>query len=146
MPRFRYQPAPDVAQDLSRLVEELGFSHIDPERIHCRRSWGSTSDADARIWEFPSIWQDALGVPPQYVIEVLSQHYDGLERSEQLKILIHELLHIPSTFSGALRNHSGQGETIDEQTVDRYYEKIRQSVEDPVTADPEELQFELPLF
>jgi predicted metallopeptidase len=115
-----------VARDLTRLVEVLDFSHIDPERIHCRRSWGSTADIYARIWELPAIWQEALGVRPQYLIEVLAEHYDTLDRPERLKILIHELLHIPRTFSGAVRGHRGQGERIDDRTVERYFKRYRE--------------------
>jgi predicted metallopeptidase len=125
MARFRYADAPDVAEDVVRLVEALDFSHIDVERVHCRRSWGSTADVYARIWELPSIWQDALKIAPQYLIEVLSEHYDGLDREERLKILIHELLHIPRTFSGAVRGHRGQGERIDDRAVERYFRRYR---------------------
>jgi len=121
MARFRYQEAPDVAERIHRLVELLDFKHIDPHRLHCRRSTGSTARAYARIWELPSIWQDALGIPGQYVIEVLAEHYDPLPEEERLKTLIHELLHIPKTFSGALRGHRGQGEPINGHTVNRYY-------------------------
>jgi predicted metallopeptidase len=126
MARFRFAPAPDVTRDLVRLVAVLDFSHIDPERVHCRRSWGSTADIYARIWELPSIWQEALGVRPQYLIEVLAEHYDTLGPSERLKILIHELLHIPRTFSGAVRGHRGQGERIDDRTVERYFKRYRE--------------------
>jgi predicted metallopeptidase len=126
MARFRFESAPEIADELARLVEVLEFTHIDPVRIHARRSWGSTSRAYARIWELPSIWQDALGVAPQYVIEVLAEHFDGLDADERTRILIHELLHIPSTFSGALRNHRGQGETIDDRAVNRYFRTYRE--------------------
>jgi predicted metallopeptidase len=125
MARFRFAPAPDVARDMGRLVEVLDLNHIDRERVHCRRSWGSTADIYARIWELPSIWQEALNVRPQYLIEVLAEHYDALDRAGRLKILIHELLHIPRTFSGAVRGHRGQGERIDDRTVERYFKRYR---------------------
>lgn len=121
VPRFRTEPAPDLESIVQDLVEVLGFDHIDPARVHLRRSVGSTSRAYARIWELPSIWQEALAVRPQYVIEVLHEHFDVESEEERTKILIHELLHIPRTFSGALRNHRGSGERIDGRTVNRYY-------------------------
>lgn len=124
MGRVRFEPAPEVHAALSHLVDFLEFTHIDVARIHCRRSYGSTSRAYARIWELPTIWQGALDVAPQYVIEVLAEHFDPVSDEEQTKVLIHELLHIPSTFSGALRGHQGQGERIDGRTVNRYYRRL----------------------
>ena len=124
MGRVRFEPAPEVHAALSRLVDVLEFAHIDVARIHCRRSYGSASRAYARIWELPTIWQGALGVRPQYVIEVLAEHFDPVDEVERTKVLIHELLHIPSTFSGALRGHQGQGERIDGRTVNRYYRRF----------------------
>jgi predicted metallopeptidase len=128
MARFTHRPAPDVQRDMSDLVGILEFDHIDPDRVHCRRSQGSTADIYARIWELPGMWQKALDVPPQYVIEVLAEHYDVLPRDEQLKIVIHELLHIPKTFSGAVRNHSGQGEKIDGHSVNRYFRRYQKAI------------------
>lgn len=128
MARFTHSPAPDVQRDLADLVEILEFHHVDAERVHCRRSQGSTADIYARIWELPGMWQKALDVPAQYVIEVLTEHYDLLSRDEQLKILIHELLHIPKTFSGAVRNHSGQGEKIDGHSVNRYFRRYQKAI------------------
>ena len=128
MGRFAHREAPDVQRDLTDLVGILKFDHVDPSRVHCRRSTGSTADIYARIWELPGMWQKALDVPAQYVIEVLTEHFDGLERDAQLKIIIHELLHIPKTFSGAVRNHSGQGERIDGHAVNRYFRQYQKAI------------------
>ena len=130
MPRFDTQPAPDIHRRLRALVELLEFSHIDPERIHCIRSRGSTSQAYARIWELPRVWQNALRVEPQYIVEVLEEHFAGEPDEEQDKILIHELLHIPKTFSGALRNHRGHGEPINNRTVNKYYALYRKRLQE----------------
>lgn len=138
--KFRHEEAPDIARRLRTLVEILEFTHIDGDRVHARRSWGSRADAYARIWEFPEMWQTVLGEPPQYVIEVLSEHFDRLGDEEQTRILIHELLHIPSTFSGAVRNHRGSGECIDDDTVERYYARYRATVD---RARPASAQYDL---
>ena len=147
MARFTHRPAPDVQRDMADLVEILQFTHIDPDRVHCRRSQGSTADIYARIWELPGMWQEALGVPAQYVIEVLVEHYDVLDRDEQLKIVIHELLHIPKTFSGAVRNHSGQGERIDGHAVNRYFRRYQKAIREREARQHREVegQFILPL-
>ncbi len=145
MGRVRFEAAPDIAARITRLVEVIGFDHIDPARIHSRRSRGSSAQAYARIWELPSVWQEALGVEPQYVIEVLSEHFDSLPDDEQTKTLIHELLHIPSTFSGALRNHRGQGERIDGHAVNRYYRRYLKTIREREEAAEREARGQLDL-
>jgi predicted metallopeptidase len=147
MGTLRHAPAPDVAAQIARITEVLDFAHIDPARVHCRRSWGSTADAYARIWDLPRMWQEALDVPPQYVLEVLSEHFDVLSPEEQLKTLIHELLHIPRSFSGALRGHRGQGERIDGRTVNKYYRRFCRvlAAREAASAPGDGVQLALPL-
>lgn len=102
---MHWQAAPDITRRITFLVERLNLVHIDPKRIVCFESQGSTSSARARIWSLPTIWQQALGVEPHYCVEVLSEKFDRLSPDDQERVLIHELLHIPKTFSGALVPH-----------------------------------------
>jgi predicted metallopeptidase len=108
--------APDVERRVNDIVGVLSYGHINEFRLFCMRSRNATANAYARIWNLPDIWQKALGVGAFYIIEVLSQHYDKLPEEEKDKVLIHELLHIPKTFSGALRPHGGKIK-INERTV-----------------------------
>ncbi len=108
--------APDVEAKVKEIVDALSYGHINEFRIICMRSRNATARAYARIWNLPDIWQKALSVGTFYIIEVLSQHYDKLDGEEKEKVLIHELLHIPKTFSGALRPHGGKVR-IDGRTV-----------------------------
>ena len=126
---FRTEPAPDVASLVDHLVRHLDMAHIDTARIFSVRSFGSTSECLARIWALPAIWQDALAIRPHYIIEVVSQHYDGLPGEEKEKTLIHELLHVPRTFSGALRPHRSPHLKIDGRTVNRLHRQYRRSVD-----------------
>jgi predicted metallopeptidase len=117
-----WQFAPDLQKDIFKLVKKLNFDHIDPKKIVAFRSFGSKSRARARIWSLPRIWQKALKVEPHYCIEVLSEKFDHLRSSEKKKILIHELLHIPKTFSGSLLPHRGRGRiAIDGRTVEKWF-------------------------
>lgn len=100
-----WNDAEDVRRDLKKVLGTLDMPHIDIKRIHCYRTTGSKTRAYARTWAFPKIFQRALGVQPAYVIEVLSKHYDKLDEDNKAKVLIHELLHIPKNFSGALLPH-----------------------------------------
>lgn len=100
-----WNEAADVHQDLKHVLTLIDMPHIDINRIYCYRTHGSKVRAYARTWAFPKIFQRALDVQPAYVIEVLSKHYDKLSEDEKKKVLIHELLHIPKNFSGALLPH-----------------------------------------
>lgn len=102
------QIAPDISKRITSLVRLLGFGHITSKSLICFRSTGSTGRARARIWSLPKIWQMALSVDAHYCIEVISEKFDNLSLDDQDRVLIHELMHIPQNFSGALvphRNH-----------------------------------------
>jgi predicted metallopeptidase len=109
--------APDVEEKVRDIVDVLSYGHINEFRLICMRSRGTTANAYARIWNLPDIWQKALSVGTFYIIEVLSQHYDRLPAEKKEEVLIHELLHIPMTFSGALRPHDGRHVKINDRTV-----------------------------
>lgn len=126
MGKYKIEPAHDVQIRIPKLVELLEFDHIVPENIVCMRSVGATARAYARIWSLPQIWQKAMGMEPHYVIEVLSQHFDKQTKEEQDKTLIHELMHIPKTFSGALVPHKCFGKNIDCHSVDKHYKKLKE--------------------
>ena len=105
---------------LNKLVRDLGFKHIKPSHVHMFRTRGSKARAYARIWSFPKIFQEVLNVPPAYIIEVLSEKFDKLSDDNKTKVLIHELLHIPKNFSGALAPHRNRSRRIDRE-VEKLY-------------------------
>lgn len=90
------------------------------------RSYGSKAKAYARIWAFPKIWQKALDIGTFYVIEVLSENFDKLSEDKKEQVLIHELLHIPKTFSGALLDHNNPYKPINQKRVFRIWQKYRE--------------------
>lgn len=100
-----FKKAEDIQKRLVEIIKQAEFDYINSTQIVGVRSFGSKSRARARIWAFPTIWQEALGLKPHYVIEILAEKFDHLSENDQKQILIHELLHIPKTFSGALRPH-----------------------------------------
>jgi predicted metallopeptidase len=75
----------------------------------------------ARIHSLGILWQKALRTRPGYLIEVISERYDRLNREEKEKVLIHELLHIPHGFSGGFRPHKGN---ITRRKIDSLHEKF----------------------
>ncbi|MCJ7827758.1 metallopeptidase [Patescibacteria group bacterium] len=114
-----------LQERIGEIVESLSFTHINPTQIVTFRSFGSKARAMARIWSFPKIWQLALSTQPHYCIEVLSEKFDRLSEDEKTKVLIHELLHIPKNFSGALLPHRHRGGNIDRKVIESYFRKIR---------------------
>ena len=122
MGRVEYRIAFDICEAIRIIIREAGLSYIDPERIHCVRSNGSRSRAIARIYGLPRAWIVALGWNPGYVIEVISEKFDKLSGGEKVKVLIHELLHIPRTFSGGLRPH---GTHVNSREVSRIFRVLQ---------------------
>lgn len=105
--KLEWQEAKDVKREIRKIVNTLEMDHIVLSRVFCYRTEGSKARAYARTWMMPKIFQSALGISPAYVIEVLSKYYDDLSEDDKDKVLIHELLHIPKNFSGALLSHRG---------------------------------------
>ncbi|AKG38198.1 hypothetical protein MA03_01310 [Infirmifilum uzonense] len=103
--RIRYEPARDVESLARDIVSKLGMNWIRLDNVGFIRSYGSRSSAVARIYGLPRVFQSAFGLEPLYVIEVISEKYDSLQFERKVEVLIHELLHIPSNFSGGLRPH-----------------------------------------
>lgn len=123
-----WEEAKDVQKDLKHVLKTIDLPYIDIKRIHCYRTTGSKVRAYARTWAFPKIFQKALDIEAAYVIEVLSKHYDKLSDDEKKKVLIHELLHIPKNFSGALLPHRTKSrnlETVAKQLFKEYKNKIK---------------------
>jgi predicted metallopeptidase len=118
---MKFEKAPDIQEQIGEIVDVLGFEHIRHERVVCYRSTKSTSDALARMWSLPRIWQDALGVKAHYILEVLAEAYDDLPVEEKEKTLIHELMHISKKFTGSLVPHNCFGKKIDGRTVGKMH-------------------------
>lgn len=125
--KYIIEPAPDIDKIIKKVMPHLPFPYIDATRIVCMRSTGATSRARARIWSFPKIWQMALNKPAHYIIEVLSQHFDTLSSDDQTRVVIHELMHIPKNFSGALVPHRGIHKKIDHRTVETLFQIYKNS-------------------
>lgn len=123
--KLEWENAPDVKKEISKIVRALEFDHVVLTRVFCYRTEGSKARAYARTWMMPKIFQHALGIQPAYVIEVLSRYYDRLSEDEKSKVLIHELLHIPKNFSGALLSHRGRTRHIghDANALFKEYQK-----------------------
>jgi predicted metallopeptidase len=119
---IRYELAPEIESKLKRISRKLKMDHIDLDRVKGVRSYGSTGKGIiARCHALPKVMQLALGINAHYVIEILTENYDRLSKEEQIKILIHELMHIPETFGGGFRMHSDH---VTRKNVEKLYRKL----------------------
>lgn len=119
---IEYVEAPDVKDLTDEIVERLDLFHVVPQFVFCFRSKGSSSSRIiARIHGLGKIWQEALNLPPSYVIEVISERYDRLSKEDKERTVIHELLHVPHGFAGGFRPHKGY---IDAKTVEDLHKAL----------------------
>jgi predicted metallopeptidase len=118
---MRYEFAPDLqskAEEISRIM----FPHIKLERIKCFRSYGSSSRGTiARCHALGKILQKTIGVDAHYALEFLSERFDKMDEEERIKIIMHELMHIPKTFGGGFKHH----DFVCERNVNLYYKEYK---------------------
>lgn len=116
--KMRYEYAPDlqkIAEDICNIL----FPHVNISRIRCYRSYGtSTKRTIARCHALGKLMQKALGVDAFYPLEFLSENFDKLSSEEQVKIILHELMHIPKSFGGGFRHH----DFVCRKNLDKFYQ------------------------
>lgn len=115
----------EFAEDLQRTAEEMSkilFPHVDISNIKCYRSYGTSSRGTiARCHALNKIMQKAIGIKSVYVLEFLAERFEKLNNEEKLKVIIHELMHIPKTFGGGFKHH----DFVTERNVNRCYAEYK---------------------
>ena len=115
--KITYEFAPDL-QSIAETISKIMFPWVDISRIKCYRSYGSSSRGTiARCHALGKLMQMALGVPAFYPLEFISERFDKLNDEEKIKIIIHELMHIPKTFGGGFRHH----DFVCDKNIDKFY-------------------------
>jgi len=122
---MRYEIAPEIKKQVDFLVEKLNLKFIKKQNLHCIRSFDAKTRAYARIWGMSKLFKEVAGLEPNYIIEVISKKFDKLPEREKIKTLIHELMHIPKTFSGALLSHKGPHHRINNREVEKIMKQIQ---------------------
>ncbi len=121
---MKYHPSPEWTQKTQEVIRKLEFSHIPQDRVVCFKSTGSKSRRTiARIHTMPKIIQLGINQAPFYAIELIAEKFDRQNEEEQVKTIIHELLHIPHSFNGGFRQHHPY---VTRAKVDQHYRKIRE--------------------
>ncbi|MFH1311356.1 MAG: putative metallopeptidase [Nanoarchaeota archaeon] len=100
----------EFAQDIQIKAEEISkllFPHVKIDRIRCFKSYGSSSRRTiARCHTIGKLIQKAMNVDAFYALEFISERFDKLSEEEKIKVIIHELMHIPASFGGGFRHHN----------------------------------------
>jgi predicted metallopeptidase len=122
---MKYQKAPEIKELVAYLVPRLGMTHIKVDNIHCIRSFDAKTRAIARIWGMSRLFKEVVGIEPHYIIEVNAKKYDRQNDRDKIKTLIHELMHIPRTFSGALLSHHGPYHDINDREVEKLLKSMK---------------------
>jgi len=119
---MKYEFAPDI-QTKSQEISKILFSHIQLDNVRCFRSFGSSSrNIIARCHALGKLMQKAIGIKAVYALEFLSERFDKLNEEEQIKTIIHELMHIPKTFGGGFKHH----DVVTERNVNKMYKIYRE--------------------
>ncbi|ACP36580.1 conserved hypothetical protein [Sulfolobus islandicus Y.G.57.14] len=117
---IKYVRSRDGEDLLRDIVIILGLDYINLDRVRVVYSYGAKSKAIARIWAVPKIVIETFNLEPLYVIELVSERFDRLSNEDKIKVMIHEILHIPYKFSGGLRAH---GRKVNSREVNKLYKK-----------------------
>jgi predicted metallopeptidase len=115
----------EFAEDLQKTAEEMSqmlFPHVDISNIKCYRSYGTSSRGTiARCHALNKIMQKAIGIKAVYVLEFLAERFEKMDEEEKLKVIIHELMHIPKTFGGGFKHH----DFVTDRNVNRCYAEYK---------------------
>jgi predicted metallopeptidase len=103
------------------IINKLGLDYINSDQIKCVLSYKSSSKrVIARLHPSLRIFTYAFDSKPLYIIELISEKFNKLNEKDQIKVLIHELMHIPKTFSGAARDHGKMGNMSSNGKMSKY--------------------------
>lgn len=116
----RYYRNVEVEHLVRRIIDGLELSYIDKNRVYVVVSRGSKARACARIHGMSKVFS-FVGFKPAYVIELIEECFVKLSCIEAIEVIIHELMHIPFSFSGSLRPH---GRYTSQRNIRNYTKKL----------------------
>ncbi|MFH1521551.1 MAG: putative metallopeptidase [archaeon] len=117
---IKYYQATDIQQIAEEVVNKLSWNHVLLEHVAFLRSTGSKARRTiARCHALGKAMQIGMGRKKGfYLVEVISEKFDRLSDDEQLKVIIHELMHIPKSFGGGFIHHN----KVHTASVDKVYD------------------------
>jgi len=122
----KYEFAQDIQERLNHIVLTLGYHHVKLNDVVCIRAHGTKSRGTiARCHALNKVMQKALGRKGFYVLEFLSERFDKMSQEDQMKIIVHEMMHIPKTFGGGFVHHN----KVTDRSVDQLFQEYKSKKE-----------------
>ncbi len=116
---MKYEFAPDI-QATAEEISKILFPHIQIDNVKCFRSFGTSSKLTiARCHAIGKVLQKALDRKAFYALEFLSERFDKFDEEEKIKIIMHELMHIPKAFGGGFKHH----DFVCNKNINKYYKE-----------------------
>jgi len=128
---MKYEFAPDL-QEIAEEISRLLFPHVKIDSLRCFRSYGTSSRVTiARCHTIGKLMQKAMNTEAFYALEFLSERFDKLGEEEKIKVIIHELMHIPNTFGGGFRHH----DHVCDENIENCYQSYKVKKKDLLKKD-----------
>ena len=96
----KYTEAPEIKERARAIADRFMLDHINFDRIHCYRYSSPTRTAAKIIGFFKTLQLVHPEIEPYYVIVFNDYNFLGQSEEDRDTTILHELLHIPKTFSG----------------------------------------------
>ncbi|MBM3234504.1 metallopeptidase [Candidatus Pacearchaeota archaeon] len=121
---IKYKEAQDIRRIACELVKTLKLEHIQLDNVGFLRSHGSSSRGTiARCHALSKPLQLGMNRKAFYTIEMISEKFDKMPEDEKIKVIIHELMHIPKSFGGGFKHH----DFVSRRNVEKMFEIFRNS-------------------
>jgi len=119
---MKYEKAEDLKRRAEEIVNKMGWNHIDMTNVGFLRSFGSSSKGTiARCHAMGKAMQLALERKGFYLLEFISERFDKMSKEDQIKVILHELMHIPKTFGGGFIHH----DRVNDRIVEKVYHELK---------------------
>ena len=120
---MKYEKAGDIQEILKDVVRKLNLFHVKLDDVVCVRSFGSKSrNTLARCHGLGKVMQLGLNRKGFYVLEFLSERFDRMSEEEKIKVIIHEMMHIPKCFGGGFKHH----DFVNQRNIDKVYQRYKE--------------------
>lgn len=119
---IRYVQAPDIKVIAEEIIYTMDWEHVSLDSVAFIRSFGSAARRTiARCHALGKAMQIGMGRQKGfYLVEVISENFDKLSIDERIKVVIHELMHIPKSFGGGFIHH----DKVHDRSVEKVYQQF----------------------